>query len=499
MNRIGTTIEFSTAKTGSEKAVLVVPLNTKPAPAMELLAHVDKLCDDAVSELIESGALSDDVGSLGHSTRSGRFRRILAIGLGDHATSEARQIRSAASQATRWILGKGISNIALWLDGLASSGVADAASEWAQAMVLGSYRYEQLKQPDAKAPAKLKVTVLSHRSQLAARELPTMREAAKFAQGVNYARQLTMKPGNVINPKTLAAEAKKLATEHKLKCTIIDAAKAKQMGMGGLVGVGQGAKQKSCLVRLEYKGAPRARQHTVFVGKAITFDTGGYNLKPTSGIGSMKYDKAGGCTVMGIIKTAALLKLKCNVTALVAVAENMVSDEAFRPGDILTMANGKTVEITNTDAEGRLVLADALWYAQEHCKPTALIDMATLTGGVVVSLGSVCAGLMANDDNLAADIEECGRRTHERVWQLPLWDDYRDLMKGTDSDLVNSSPKRDAHCIQGGIFLKEFVGDDTPWAHVDIAGVATTESNGKVASGFGVRLFIDYLRRQSHA
>lgn len=499
MNRIGTVIDFSTAKTGTEKAMLVVPLNTMPEPAMELVAHVDKLCDDAVSELLDNGALQADVGALAHSTRSGRFRRILAVSLGDRSSSEARHIRQAAATATRWLLKQGIKTIVLWLDGLASAGVDNAPAEWAEAMVLAGYRFEQHKQPDGKAPEKLKVIVQSHRSQLATRELPAMKEAVKLAQGVNYTRQLAMQPGNVINPKTLAAEGKRLATEHKLKCTIIDATKAKQMGMGGLLGVGQGAKHKSCLIRLEYKGAPRARQHTVFVGKAITFDTGGYNLKPTGGIGSMKYDKTGGCTVMGIIKTAAMLKLKCNVTALVAVAENMVSDEAFRPGDILTMANGKTVEITNTDAEGRLVLADALWYAQKHCKPTAVIDMATLTGGVVVSLGSVCAGLMTNDDNLAAEIEECGRQTHERVWPLPLWDDYRELMKGVDSDLVNSSSKRDAHCIQGGIFLKEFVEDETPWAHVDIAGVATNDNGGKIASGYGVRLFIQYLRRRSHA
>ena len=498
MNRIGTAIEFSTAKAGTEKAVLVVPLNTQPEPAMELVAHVDKLCDDAVSEMLDSGALLTDVGALAHSTRSGRYRRILAVSLGDRSSSEARHIRQAAAQATAWLLNQGIHTIVLWLDGLASSGVHDAAAQWAEAMVLAGYRFEQHKQPNPKAPKKLKVVVQSHRGQLASRELSAMKEAVKLGEGVNYTRQLAMQPGNMINPKTLTAEAKRLATEHKLKCTVIDATKAKQMNMGGLLGVGQGGKHKSCLIRLEYKGAPRARQHTVFVGKAITFDTGGYNLKPSSGIGSMKYDKTGGCTVMGIIKTAALLKLKCNVTAVVATAENMISDEAYRPGDILTMANGKTFEITNTDAEGRMVLADALWYAQKHCKPTAVIDMATLTGGVVVSLGSICAGLMGNDDNLLAEIEECGRQTHERVWQLPLWDDYRDLMKGVDSDLVNSSPKRDAHCIQGGIFLKEFVEDETPWAHVDIAGVASSDNGGKVATGYGVRLFTQYLRRHSH-
>ena len=254
------------------------------------------------------------------------------------------------------------------------------------------------------------------------------------------------------------------------------------------------------MIRLDYRGARATRHNTVLVGKAITFDTGGYSIKPSAGMVDMKYDKTGGCTVMGIMKAAALLKLRCNIVGLMATAENMVSDRACRVGDIITMANGKTVEITNTDAEGRLVLADALWYAQKYCKPTALIDMATLTGGVLVALGRIAAGLMSNDDELSAALGECSRMTHERLWRLPLWDDYAELMKGVDADLVNSSAKRDAHCIQGGIFLKQFVDDSVPWAHLDIAGVATEDRNGgKAASGYGVRLLVDYLRRHQQA
>jgi leucyl aminopeptidase len=324
-----------------------------------------------------------------------------------------------------------------------------------------------------------------------------MKTAVQLAEAVNYTRQLAQQPGNVINPKTLATEARKLAgSSKKMTCKVVEGPRLKQLNMNGLIGVGQGAEHPGRLIQLDYKGNPNSKNRLVLVGKAITFDTGGYSIKPSAGLANLKYDKTGGCTVMGVVKAAALLGLKCNVTALVAAAENMVSDKAYRAGDILKMANGKSVEVTNTDAEGRLVLADALWYAQKYCKPTALVDMATLTGGVMVALGSVAAGLMANNDSLAADLEESGRATRERLWRLPLWDDYRDLMKGVDSDLVNSSPKRDAHCIQGGIFLKEFVENKTPWAHLDIAAVATNDAGGgKIASGFGVRLMIEYLRR----
>jgi leucyl aminopeptidase len=315
---------------------------------------------------------------------------------------------------------------------------------------------------------------------------------------VNYARALAHQPANVINPTTLAAEARKLARTPAIKCTVLDEPQLRKLGMNGLLAVGAGAAHKSKLIRLEYRAAPKQRSVTVLVGKAITFDTGGYSIKPAAGLEQLKFDKCGGMTVMGVMKAAADLKLKCNLVGLIAAAENAISDKAYRPGDILRMMSGKTVEVTNTDAEGRLVLADALWYAQKNFKPTALIDLATLTGGVKIALGTACAGLMATDDDLAGQLGESGRRTGERLWRLPLWDDYRDLIKGVDSDIRNSSGKREAHCIVGGMFLKEFIQAETPWAHLDIANVATLdEGEMRGATGFGVRLLVDYLRRRS--
>jgi leucyl aminopeptidase len=491
----GTTFEFASGTRAGGGHVLVVPLASKPKPAMQLLAQVDAYCDDAVSELVDVNAVGGDVGHLSHTTRGGVYRRVVIVSLGDAEGLNAHRIRQAAACAARWLIDEKIAQATLWIDGLIAHDVERPVSEWALGMSLAGFRFREHKRPDNGPIGKIRIKVASDDKAYVSAKMPRIREAVTLAGAVNYARRVAHQPANVINPSTLAAEARRLARQHKLKCTVLDVAQLKRLGMGGIVAVGRGAEHKPCLIRIEYRGAPRARPTTVVVGKAITFDTGGYSIKPSAGLESMKFDKCGGATVLGIIQAAAALRLPCNLVGLVAAAENAVSREAYRPGDILRMASGKTVEVISTDAEGRLILADALWYAQKHCRPTALIDFATLTGGVVTALGKVAAGLMSNDDALSAQLGESSRRTHERLWRLPLWDDYRELIKGQDSDLRNTGKKRHAHPIVGGMFLKEFVDDDVPWAHIDIAGPATDESD-KEATGFGVRLIVDYLLRR---
>lgn len=492
----GTSFEFAAGtRAGAGRDVLLVPLATQPKPPMQMLSQVDAFCDDAVSELLDVGAVGKNVGHLAHTTRSGVYRRILVINLGEATKGNAQKIRKAADRAAKWLIDEGIRQATLWIEGLFSYDVEQPVSEWAGGMTFAGFRFAEHKQPDKDAIARIRITVASADRAYIRAKMPEIREAATLGQAVNYARRVAHQPANVINPATLAAEARRLARQHKLKCTVLDFAQIKRLGMGGLAAVGRGAEHKPCLIRLDYKGAPRARPSTVLIGKAITFDTGGYSLKSAQGFESLKFDKCGGATVLGVMKAAAMLKLPCNLVGLIVAAENAISQEAYRPGDILTMASGKTVEVVNTDAEGRLVLADALWYAQKRCRPTALIDFATLTGGVVTALGKTVAGLMSNDDALSAELGEAGRRTHERLWRLPLWDEYRDLIKGQDSDIKNVGNKNFAHPIVGGMFLKEFVDDGVPWAHLDIAGPATDE-NGKEATGFGVRLIVDYLRRR---
>jgi len=495
----GTEFAFVSAGKGPLAGdVLLVPLLSKPQPPLELVTHVDKLCGDAVSELLSVRALRDEVGHVMHTTRGGACRRILVVGLGDAKQVNAQEIRRAAGLAARWIINERLTSATLWIDGLTTSGVERATAAWATGMALAGFRFAGYKEPDEKVPPKVRVHVRSSESGHVDQVMPNVRAALLVAEAVNYARGLAHEPGNVINPETLAAEARALARSARLACAVLDARQLKRLGMNGLLAVGQGAAHPSCLIQLEYRGDRRTRARVVLVGKAITFDTGGYSIKQAAGLEGLKFDKCGGAVVLAVLKAAAELKLKCNLVGLVAAAENAISDRAYRPGDILKMMSGKTVEVVSTDAEGRLILADALTYAQRKLKPTALIDIATLTGGVGVALGNAAAGLMSNDDELAADLGEAGRGTHERLWRLPLWDDYKELIKSQEADLKNAAGKRDAQAIVGGMFLKEFVKDGVPWAHLDIAAVSTDENgkgpSGKGATGFGVRLLVEFLR-----
>lgn len=501
MSANGTAFGFTPGEAGALAGhALIIPLVAKPQPPLELVARIDPLCGDSVSQLLSVGAFGDELGHLSHTTQNGPCSRVLLVSLGDLRRLTAQGLRKAAAGAARWLIAERLKGATLWVEGLATTDIENPVAEWATGMALAGFRFTSYKEPDKKVPARVRIHVRASEAGYVKRVMPTVRQALTVADAVNYVRRLAHEPANVLHPAALASEARRLAREAKLRCTVFTTDRLKRMKMNGLLAVGQGAAHPSCLIQSEYRGAPRAKALTVLVGKGLTFDTGGYSIKPRDGLEKLKFDMCGGATVLGVLMAAAKLKLKCNLVGLVAAAENAVSDRAYKPGDILRMMSGKTVEVTNTDAEGRLVLADALWYAQEKFKPTALIDVATLTGGVVISLGSAAAGIMGNNDELAADLGEAGRRTHERLWRLPLWDDYQELLKSTEADIKNSSSKREAHCIQGGIFLKAFIKDATPWAHIDIAGVANPENGkgptGKGATGFGVRLLVEYLRRR---
>ena len=328
-----------------------------------------------------------------------------------------------------------------------------------------------------------------------------LRKGLLLGGAVNYAREIGAMPPNVCNPAWVAEQARRLAKATGLKCTVIDHEKAKKMGMGGLTTVGHGSDSKSCLIHLAYVPKRRSKaakgKRLVLVGKTLTYDTGGYSLKVNNGMKGMKYDKLGGCAVIGAMKAIAELELPIEVHALLAAAENMVSGDSMRPDDIIRMYNGVTVEITNTDAEGRLVLADALTYAEEELEATAIVDVATLTGGVVVALGHFCAGWFCNDESLSRAIESASAESGEKLWKLPLWKEHRDFMRGQHADLINSNPARSAHPIQGAAFLSYFVDEKTPWAHIDIAGVGNVDSANDLfvagPTGWGVRLLVDWV------
>ncbi|MEO0513315.1 MAG: leucyl aminopeptidase family protein [Planctomycetota bacterium] len=330
-----------------------------------------------------------------------------------------------------------------------------------------------------------------------------LRRGLGLAESANYCRTLSQTPANIATTTYIAAEARKMARKTGLKFSEIAGDGLEKHKLAGLINVGKASEHGPRLIRLEYQpgsAAARKRKPVVLVGKTIVYDTGGLSLKVGGSMPGMKRDKDGGCAVIGAMHAiATVVKPNRPVVALLPTAENSVSDEAYRPDDVIEFANGVTVEVTNTDAEGRLVLADALAFACKNESPEAIVDMATLTGGVVVALGSTYAGLWCDDDGLRGRLECAAEGTGERVWRLPHHQEYRDMMKSPCADIVNSAPVREAHPIQGAAFLSYFVADGIPWAHVDIAGVhATGKDRGPIVpgpTGFGVRLLAELVEQ----
>ncbi len=310
-------------------------------------------------------------------------------------------------------------------------------------------------------------------------------------EGSNFTKDLVSEPGNILHPDEYAQRLKKLS-KFGLKITVYDQKKLKKMGMNALLGVGQGSIRGSYLVTLEWKGAKSKNQPVAFVGKGVCFDTGGISLKPAKFMEDMTYDMAGSAVVVGLMKNLALRKAKVNAIGVVGLVENMPGGNAQRPGDIVKSYSGKTIEILNTDAEGRLVLADALTFTEKKFKPKFIIDLATLTGAIIVSLGSEYAGLFSNDDKLSNQIFESGKKVEEKVWRMPLNKNYDKLINSKNADMQNINYVGGAGSTTAAQFLQRFILKKTPWAHLDIAGMAFSKYGGALnsdgATGFGVRL-----------
>ena len=323
---------------------------------------------------------------------------------------------------------------------------------------------------------------------------PSVQNQIKFnalEQGTFYARDLVSEPGNILHPDEYAKRLNSLRRDG-LKVKIYDKKKLKKLGMHALLGVGMGSIRGSYLVTMEWNGAKNNSKPLAFVGKGVTFDTGGYSLKPARFMEDMTYDMAGSAVVVGLMKSLALRKAKVNAVGVVGLVENMPGGNALRPGDILKSYSGKTVEVLNTDAEGRLVLADALTYTEEKFKPKFIVDLATLTGAIIVCLGSEYAGLFSNDDNLSKQIFSAGEKVEEKVWRMPLHKNYDKLMNSKNADVQNINYVGGAGSTTAAQFLQRFILNKTPWAHLDIAGMAFSKYGGALnsggATGFGVRL-----------
>ena len=328
---------------------------------------------------------------------------------------------------------------------------------------------------------------------------PSIQNQLKFKaleEGTFFARDLVSEPGNVLHPDEYAKRISFLKKEG-LKINIYDEKKLKKLGMHALLGVGQGSTKGSYLVTMEWNGAKNNSKPLAFVGKGVCFDTGGYSLKPARFMEDMTYDMAGSATVVGLMKNLALRKAKINAVGVVGLVENMVSGNAQRPGDIVKSYSGKTIEILNTDAEGRLVLADALTFTEKKFKPKLIVDLATLTGAIIVCLGSEYAGLFSNDDKLSKQLFEAGEKVNEKVWRMPLHKNYDKLMNSKNADVQNINYVGGAGSTTAAQFLQRFILKNTPWAHLDIAGMAFSKYGGALnsggATGFGVRLLNQFV------
>ena len=432
-------------------------------------------------------------------------KNMLALGLGDKKKFSLDSMRVAGARLVKVLTRMKVTAIdvepsaqvdkrATALDALGQS--------LAEGITLAAWRFDYFDGKASKKSTKLSQLDV-HSSDKTF--LAGLTRGVTIAASVNEARRMAATPPNICNPDWVAQQAKKIGRTSGLRTRVIGFKEAQKLGMGGIVNVGKASASKPCMIVLEHR--PRAisarvkTEHIVLVGKTITYDTGGYSLKVNNGMKGMKYDKCGGMAVIGAMQAIAALKLPIRVTGILPTAENMVGGDSYRPDDIITMHNGVTVEVTNTDAEGRLVLADALSFACSDLKPTAIIDLATLTGGVVVALGHFCAGLFCENDALRRRVKDAAAATGESVWRLPLWKEHRDFMRGQHADLINSNPQRSAHPIQGAAFLSFFVNESVPWCHLDIAGVANSDSNQDVCAagptGWGVRTLVELLTRWS--
>jgi leucyl aminopeptidase len=419
---------------------------------------------------------------------------LLIVGLGKREEIDAERLRVAAALAAQEGKGLEAGSIA-WA--LPESDDDDAAAEaLVTGTILGSYSFDRFKSadPEEPSPPRIESLILLGPASVAA----AAATARVCAEAQNRARDLQSTPANVATPTFLAARAEEIALDHDaVSVDVLGPEQIAAKGMGGLVAVSRGGGEPAKLIVLRYAGGG-AGPTLGLVGKGVTFDSGGISLKPGAGMHEMKYDMSGAAAVLEAVAAIAELGLPLDLLAVVPSTENMPSGSAVKPGDVITQYNGKTVEVNNTDAEGRLILADALAYAVE-LGAERVVDLATLTGAVTIALGSTYAAVIANDDELAAAVARAGEESGELTWRLPLHPEFKALMKGKVADLSNLASKRKAGTITAASFLEEFVGE-TPWAHVDIAGTAWDvgrEYTGSEASGFGVRLLVELARHQA--
>lgn len=446
---------------------------------------LDSLFNGRVKALIQSADISTKTGEVSIvPTFDGTVKRILFVGLGQRNENTPENVRNWFGKVAKHIKARAFTDVAVALDTFGPN----TAKLFAEAYEMATYEHPTYKSGPKPAKPDVTITLLG-----AVAEEEALAGAA-YGRGVNVARSLTMMPANILTSEVLADYAVELAERHGFKHRIIEKEEMEGLGMGALLAVNQGSTIPPKLIVLEYRGAGDEAPVAV-VGKGVTFDTGGYSIKPKDGIVGMKGDMGGAATVIGLFETLATTKPNVNVIGVIPSTDNMISGDAFKPDDVITAMNGKTIEVLNTDAEGRLVLADAVTFAKTY-EPQAIIDVATLTGGVLVALGTEVTGCLTNDASLYGALEAASRDTNELVWQMPYFDVFINQVRKSEVADLNNSPGRYGHMIFGGAFVGEFVGD-TPWLHLDIAGTsersAASDLGPKGPTGVMVRTLASML------
>ena len=451
---------------------------------------VDKALGGAISQLIKDGEIKGKKGetTLIHTFGKIPAARVIVLGLGKRESFTTNTVREVTAASSRYLRRLGVAKAATIAHGAGIGGLdpLECGQAIGEGTILGLYRFRTYLtkgEDDGSELAELQIV------EKTAKNATLLRKGAEkgriLAEAVLLARDMVNEPPNVMTPTRMAEVASDVADEHGLELKVLDKGEMEELGMGALLGVARGSVQPPKLIMLSYKGAPDSKENLGIIGKGITFDTGGISLKPPGGMEDMKGDMAGGASVIASMKAIAQLKPRINVTGIIGATENMPGGNAQRPGDVVRSMSGKTIEIINTDAEGRLVLADALHYARQQ-GVTRIVDIATLTGAMVVALGHAASGLMGNNQEFADQVIAVGNDSGERIWQLPMYDDYKEEIKSNVADVKNSGG-RPAGSISAAQFLSEFV-DDTPWAHLDIAGTyfSKSEKGYLVKGGTGV-------------
>jgi leucyl aminopeptidase len=471
---------------------LIVGMFEDALKPVDAAAAVDKALCGGIAGLVKSGEIKGKPNEINilYSLGQVTARVVAAVGLGKKAEYDMEKVRAAAGQACRALGKYSCISIAVALP-VSNAGAAETVQAIAEGSLMGLYTFKKYftKKPENKEVSELQI--LNSGKAAAAAFQAACRKGEIIAEAVNSARDMSNEPGNFMKPVDMAKAAQKIAARYDLGLKVMDRPEMEREGMGGLLGVAQGSNQPPKFIVLSYKGDKSSKKVAGFIGKGLTFDSGGISIKPSEHMQEMKGDMSGGAAVLAAMEAIARLKIKANITGIVAATENMPGGSALKPGDIIKAANGKTIEVVNTDAEGRLTLADALSYAvAKGMNP--LVDVATLTGACMVALGDIYSGAFTNDAAFLKRVLQASEKGGELLWELPMKEDYRELNKSDIADVKNSGG-RYGGAISAAMFLSEFVGK-TPWVHIDIAGTMLNDKDKgyavKGASGVTVRTLV---------